>query len=89
MDLDREQIKKAIKTNPEGHEKLTGRYYLTPQGIQFFNGDQPRPMGAVRIPSFADDHPFKSGKIDSEELAELLAQWFINRLQQREAWHLP
>lgn len=85
MDLDKEQIKKAIKKNPEGHEKLTGRYYLTPQGIQFFNGNQPRPMGAVRIPSFTDDHPFKSVKIGSEELSDLLTEWFIDRVQQIDA----
>lgn len=80
MTIDRERLKNAIKNNPEGHEKLTGRYYLTERGIEFFNGSQPRPIGAVRIPSFGDDHPFRAKKLGSDDLAELLVEGFLGSL---------
>lgn len=79
MEVDLELIKHAIKNNPEGHEKLTGRYYLTAQGIKFINASQPKPAGAVRIPSFSDDHRFKAQKINDDQLAELLAHKFIDQ----------
>jgi len=77
---DRQSIKNAIIRNPIGHEKLTGRYYLTSQGIEFFCGSRPKPEGAVRIPSFADNHPFQTRKPVNEEVINKLTQWFVDRL---------
>lgn len=81
MKIERDLLKAVIKKNPEGHEKLTGRYYLSANGIVFVNGDQPKPQGALRIPSFGDNHPYRNHKYGSDRLADLLAADFLKSLE--------
>ncbi len=82
MQFDWEGLKSAIKKNPEGHEKLTGRYYVTERGIEFVNAGQPKPIGAVRIPSLTDGYKVTDQQLPNDLLAELLAQQFMTERRQ-------
>jgi hypothetical protein len=89
MQFDWEGLKSAIQKNPEGHEKLTGRYCLTEKGIEFVNAGQPKPMGAVQIPSLADAYKVTDKKLGEDELSELLARYFLQQLQNNAIGKMP